>query len=155
MRYRSRSSIQAWRVGPPDSVRVSRVPTYLGSFWAYSQFRIQGYHLLCRCFPTASAIDWSCRIEVPQPRPVNRTVCSPLLAESRLISSPAGTEMFHFPASRFPHLWIQYGIVEHYFHWVSPFGYLRIKTRVQFPEAFRSLPRPSSPDRAKASFMCP
>ena len=38
---------------------------------------------------------------------------------------------------------------------VSPFGYLRIKTRVQFPEAFRSLPRPSSPDRAKASFMCP
>ena len=74
MRYRSRSSIQAWRVGPPDSVRVSRVPTYLGYFWAYSRFRLRGYHPLCRCFPTASAINWSCRIEVPQPRPVNRAV---------------------------------------------------------------------------------
>ena len=34
---------------------------------------------------------------------------------------------------------------------VAPFGYLRIKTCLQFPEAFRSLPRPSSPPEAKAS----
>ena len=28
---------------------------------------------------------------------------------------------------------------------VAPFGYLRIYARLQLPEAFRSLPRPSSP----------
>ena len=33
--------------------------------------------------------------------------------------------------------------------------YLRINARVQLPEAFRSLPRPSSPANAKASFVCP
>ena len=44
-------------------------------------------------------------------------------------------------------------MMEHYSHRVSPFGHLRINTRVQFPEAFRSLPRPSSPDRAKASSL--
>ena len=34
---------------------------------------------------------------------------------------------------------------------VAPFGYLRIKTCLQFPGAFRSLPRPSSPPEAQAS----
>jgi hypothetical protein len=35
-------------------------------------------------------------------------VRSPLLAESRLISTPSGTEMFHFPEYRPIYLWIQY-----------------------------------------------
>ena len=39
--------------------------------------------------------------------------------------------------------------------WVSPFGYLRIKACLRLPEAFRSLPRPSSPCVAKASSCCP
>ena len=34
--------------------------------------------------------------------------------------------------------------------WVSPFGYPRISARLQLPEAFRSLPRPSSAPGAKA-----
>ena len=34
---------------------------------------------------------------------------------------------------------------------VVPFGYSRIKSRLQIPANFRSLPRPSSPPRAKAS----
>ena len=34
---------------------------------------------------------------------------------------------------------------------VAPFGYPRIKSCLQIPAAFRSLPRPSSPPRAKAS----
>ena len=80
---------------------------------------------------------------------------SPLLWESRLISFPSGTEMFHFPASRFCNLWIQLQMTGHYSSRVAPFGYLRINARVQLPEAFRSLPRPSSPVNAKASFVCP
>jgi hypothetical protein len=35
--------------------------------------------------------------------------------------------------------------------WVAPFGDLRIKGCLHLPEAYRSLPRPSSPLRAKAS----
>ena len=38
---------------------------------------------------------------------------------------------------------------------VAPFGYLRIKGYLHLPEAFRSLSRPSSPPRAKASTVCP
>ena len=37
-------------------------------------------------------------------------VRSPLLGESRLISLPAGTEMFHFPAFASARLWIQRGM---------------------------------------------
>ena len=82
-------------------------------------------------------------------------VRSPLLAESLLISFPAGTEMFHFPTYRFAHLFIQCAMTGHDSSRVAPFGYLRINARVQLPEAFRSLPRPSSPSDAKASFVCP
>ena len=82
-------------------------------------------------------------------------VRSPLLAESRLISCPSVTEMFHFTESRLCNLWIQLQITEHYFCWIAPFGYPRIKAFMQLPEAFRSLTRPSSPADAKASFMCP
>ena len=38
---------------------------------------------------------------------------------------------------------------------VSPFGYLRINGCLRLPEAFRSLPRPSSLPRAKASTLRP
>ena len=38
---------------------------------------------------------------------------------------------------------------------VSPFGNPRIKACLQLPEAYRSLPRPSSPSSAKASPVCP
>ena len=38
---------------------------------------------------------------------------------------------------------------------VPPFGHLRIKAHVPLPGAFRSLSRPSSPARAKASPACP
>ena len=37
---------------------------------------------------------------------------------------------------------------------VSPFGHPEITARVQLPQAFRSLPRPSSPLDAKASTVC-
>lgn len=45
--------------------------------------------------------------------------------------------MFQFGRSRFCNLWIQLQIMEHYFHWVPPFGYLRINAFFQLPEAFR------------------
>ena len=39
--------------------------------------------------------------------------------------------------------------------WVVPFGNPRIKGHLHLPAAYRSLSRPSSPPRAKASAMCP
>ena len=54
-------------------------------------------------------------------------VRSPLLGESRLISLPAGTEMFHFPAFAHADLCIQSGVMGHDSHWVSPFRDPRIK----------------------------
>ena len=39
--------------------------------------------------------------------------------------------------------------------WVAPFGNLRIKSYLHFPEAYRSLSRPSSPIEAKASTVRP
>ena len=47
------------------------------------------------------------------------------------------------------------GIPGHDSRWVSPFGHPRLKACLQLPEAYRSLPRPSSPSDAKASTVCP
>ncbi len=52
---------------------------------------------------------------------------SPLLRESRLLSLPVGTEMFHFPTLPPPALCVQAGAMSHYAHQVSPFGNPRIK----------------------------
>ena len=123
-------------------------------------FRLRGFHPLWPLFPEGSPIlaratARSRNPAVQAPRFGLMRVRSPLLAQSRLLSSPSGTEMFHFPESRLQYLFIQYWITGHYSSWVAPFGYLRINSRVQIPGAFRSLPRPSSPVDAKASFMCP
>ena len=75
---------------------------------------------------------------------------SPLLRQSLPLSFPQGTEMFHFPWFHFTSLCIQLVIMPHYRHWVSPFGHLRIIACLPLPEAYRSLPRPSSSSDAKA-----
>src|SRR5215218_1432525 len=52
-------------------------------------------------------------------------------------------------------LWIQRTVTRHDSRRVSPFGHPRINAYVRLPEAFRSLSRPSSPVRAKASTVRP
>ena len=54
---------------------------------------------------------------------------------------------------RFLDLWIQSRMTQK--RRVAPFGNLRIKVCSQLPEAYRSVPRPSSPVCAKASTRCP
>ena len=82
-------------------------------------------------------------------------VRSPLLAESLLFSLPRGTEMVHFPRFAPASLCIQLVVTGHDSSGVAPFGHLRIKACLPLPEAFRSLPRPSSPLCAKASTVNP
>ena len=112
----------------PDSHRVSRAPWSSGTPSSkLGSCRLQGCHLLWPAFP-----DHSTKIlifdlpTVPyhrQTKPYDTTATthtgltslwfrlfpfrSPLLGESRLISVPAGTEMFHFPAWASHVLWIQ------------------------------------------------
>lgn len=80
---------------------------------------------------------------------------SPLLTESHSFSFPLLTEMFHFSRFAALHLYIQCKLTDRYIGRVSPFGNPRIKARLPLPEAYRSCPRPSSPDITKASTYCP
>ena len=82
-------------------------------------------------------------------------VRSPLLRESRLISFPRPTEMFQFGRCPPHSLWIQLWVTGHYASRVAPFGDPRIYACLRLPEAYRSLPRPSSAPGAKASAVCP
>ena len=112
----------------PDSHWVTRAPWYSEPLSSKSgSFRRQGYHLLWPAFPDRSAKILICDLPtVPYDRPTeayNTEVTphtgltslrfglvpfrSPLLGESLLISVPAGTEMFHFPAWASHVLWIQ------------------------------------------------
>jgi hypothetical protein len=82
-------------------------------------------------------------------------VRSPLLGESRLISFPGGTKMFQFPpcpsvAYGFSHGCL--GFTQAGFPIRAPPGR---HARTRLPEAFRSVPRPSSAPGAKASTACP
>jgi hypothetical protein len=112
----------------PDSHRVTRAPRYSGSPSSkLGSCRLQGCHLLWPAFPDRSAKILVFDLPTaPYRRPTktyNTTVTthtgltslrfrlfpfrSPLLGESLLISVPAGTEMFHFPAWASRFLWIQ------------------------------------------------
>ena len=81
---------------------------------------------------------------------------SPLLTESRLLSLPVGTEMFHFPTFPLPALYIQAGVTRSA---RRPAGFphseiLGSKLYYQLPEAYRRFIRPSSAPDAKASTVC-
>ena len=100
------------------------------------RFRLRGCHPLCRWFPPSSAIDaisyflpdQQLRLGSPATPVTQRLLAltrnrfglfpfrSPLLRESRLLSLPVGTEMFHFPTFPPPALCVQAGAMGHYAH---------------------------------------
>ena len=69
-----------------------------------------------------------------------------------LFSLPAGTKMFQFPAFASLHFSKDNSPSD---CWVVPFGNPWIKGHLHLPMAYRSLSRPSSPPRAKASTRRP
>jgi len=150
-------------VGPPDSHGISSVLLGIPARRPVA-FRLQGYYLLWRPFPWPSSTCWLCNSLNPPARvhagPTTPTrqrhraitpcrfrlfpVRSPLLGESRLLSLPRPTEMFHF--GRFPPqaLCVQTWVTGHDPGRVSPFGHLRISAFSAAPRSF------SQPD---ASFI--
>ena len=65
---------------------------------------------------------------------------SPLLTESRLLSLPVGTEMFHFPTFPPPALCVQAWVTGHDSCRVSPFGNPRITARLTAPRGLSQPP---------------
>ena len=130
---------------PLCSGRIARVPPYsLCSMRLF--FHVRGYHPLWPDFP-----DCSTRTYTIMSTGLFR-VRSPLLTESRLISIPPVTEMFQFTGFA-P---LTYVFSQRYrrsggFPHSEIFGSMHI---CRLPEAYRRLPRPSSPSVAKASTMC-
>ena len=100
----------------PDSHRISRVLWYSGYLQSQRGFRLRAYHPVSEPFPERFDYPcWSLMEALQPPGDVSPgfglvRFRSPLLPESRLISFPPGTEMFHFPGLASPHLCIQCGM---------------------------------------------
>jgi hypothetical protein len=98
---------------------------------------LQGYHLLWRCFPAALLPRYIKLYRSYNPkRRISRfglfQFRSPLLSESRLLSFPRLTEMFHFRRSRYTLL---KECLELYSK-VIPFGYPQVITYIRLAVAF-------------------
>ncbi len=162
--------------GPPGFPQGFPCPVVLGnSTRKLSTFRLQGYHLLWHSFPATLArltvFDFPTRPQSNQVKPHNLQLAtlagltpagfglirvrSPLLTESLLLSFPRVTEMVHFSRLASMELCVHSTMTGHDPCRVSPFGHPRIRACLRLPEAYRSLPRPSSPLCAKASTVHP
>ena len=141
---------------PPGSDRVSPAPPYSGSSYGRTRLRVRGFHALRPGFPKWFPWHVLPDVAVLQPRLrlnadglgssafarrySRNHCCFLLLRVLRCFSSP-GWPLYQggMPsACRVP-----------------PFGHPRIYGHLRLPAAFRSLSRPSSPLRAKASPVRP
>ena len=145
---------------PADSHRVPRAPRYSGYRYAS---RNCGYGAVILCGAAFQRLPLDTQVQSPGPttpaRPTGDArrfglfpVRSPLLGESLLFSLPGGTKMFQFPPFAPPAC---AGGDRPSGGRVVPFGHPRVNGRLRLAVDFRSLPRPSSPPRAKASAMRP
>ena len=123
--------------------RGTQVPPGPLSGFAYGAFTLYGAASQPLLLPTRGS-----QTEVLQPPALESTrfglfpFRSPLLWESLLISSPPGTEMFHFPGFASKGLCIQpKDMTGHDSGRVSPFGYPRIKACLAAP---RGLSQPTA-----------
>ena len=132
-------------MGPPDSHEVPRVSRYLGAGHALFGFIYEAVTRYGVPFQTSSTAYSKSFMPVLQPRSVETErfglfpFRSPLLRESRLISFPPGTEMFHFPGLASSNLCIQFVMLEHNFQRVSPFRNHRIKGCLAPPRCLSQL----------------
>ena len=100
--------------GPPGFSHRFTCDDLLGIQFRYIQsFAYGAITLFCQTFQNVLLecispyqLSRNPKVQVPWFRLIR--VRSPLLAESRLISTPPVTEMFHFAGYRSIHLWIQY-----------------------------------------------
>ena len=150
-----------------DSRRVPRVPRYSGACHEPHHFRLRGYHPLWPVFPDDSASGSVCNSPAlnragpttPMDPKTHRfglfRVRSPLLTESLICFLFLRVLRWFTSLSLLPKAYeFSRSDTALSAQWVPPFGDLRINACLRLPEAFRSLPRPSSPSVAKASTVC-
>jgi hypothetical protein len=143
--------------GPPGFTQDYTCPALLGMPLGAVCVHLPGCHRLWRAVPGRFGLASCSHVAVPQPQSCKHDwfglapVRSPLLRGSRLLSLPPGTEMFQFPGLASPLREMTDLAVRR----VAPFGNPGITACLQLPQAYRSLPRPSSPSCAKASTVRP
>ena len=152
-----------------DSYRISRVPQYSGEYPVKSViFRLRVCHPLKTYVPVHSTIAQFCNSTAdlqihpdtshyPRCTTLAGLYMRPGLGSSHFARRYYGN-LFDFsswryldvslPSVRLPH---KCRMTPHYQSRVAPFGYPRFYGCLHLPVAFRSLSRPSSPYRAKAS----
>ena len=127
-------------------------------------FRLHACHVLWIGFPSDSTNHWIGNSTVADPTTPAAPKCygfglfrvrSPLLSESRFLSFPSGTEMVHFPEFALSRLWIQRVVPRVCLGGLPHSEISGYNACVRLTEAYRSLPRPSSPVSAKASTVRP
>ena len=146
-----------WRVVPPASYGISRVPHYSGFRPWSSCFRLPGSHCLRLSFPRDLA-NFSSNFVGPQPR-LSFLIRFRLLPRS--LAATWGISFDFFSSGYldvsvrpvpFSCSWAWMAV--HHHSRIAPFGCLRVADYLHLSAAFRSLSRPSSADIAKASTVC-
>ena len=143
--------------GPGGFTQDSSCPALLRIPLRFVSLRVRASHPLRTHFPERSTHEMSCDGAVLQPRPCrdrDGLGCSPFAR--------------HYWGNHVCFLFLQVLRCFSSLRWppalrdgtpsrcrVFPFGHPRIKGHLHLPAAFRSLSRPSSPPRAKASAMRP
>ena len=157
-------SLGGWSPQIPTGFLVSR-RTQVPKSLVWCTFRIRGSHPLWWAVPgrfryTLHDRAGQCPTPALQPRHPKATVWA-------LPVSLAATQGISFDFFSWGYLDVSVlpvgsslpmdsaGVTRHDSRRVSPFGHPRINAYVRLPEAFRSLSRPSSPVRAKASTVRP
>ena len=145
---------------PPDSHGISRAPCYLGSHPGAAKISSTGVTPSAPALSRPSTISTvfdslsirQNQLDGPTTPNTQRLPAitrarfslfrfrSPLLAESRLLSLPVGTEMFHFPTFPPLALCVQARVTGHDSSRVSPFGNPRITARLTAPRGLSQPP---------------
>ena len=145
---------------PADSARIPRVPAYSGAVSPGLGFSRTGLSPAAARLSSAVPLTLAHRFfdgpttpraAIRRPRFGLWRVRSPLLTLSLVCFLFLRVlRCFSSPGSPLP-----CGRCRNRFRRVAPFGNPRINGYLPLRAAYRSLSRPSSPPRAKASFMCP
>ena len=139
---------------PPYSHRVSRVRRYSGFSWLLSVFAYETFtlfggpsHVLLLTFSIPSAVRTP-KVLLLSVWPLPRSLATTCGISVDFFSSPyLDVSVQAVPFLRLFDSTRDDGVL---LRRVSPFGNLRIKVCLRLPEAYRSLPRPSSAPSAKA-----
>ena len=143
--------------GPGGFRQGSTCPALLRVLLSSYSLPVRGFHPLWPAFPKPFQFKIFLHIAALQPWHCRNNTS---LGCSRFARHYSGNHFCFlflwvircFSSPRSPHIFIWYPDKS---GWVAPFGNLRINSYLPIPAAYRSLSRPSSPLRAKASSVRP